>query len=220
MRGGVFPTDSHCGGFGRCTMLRRRNGVPAPMTARPAALLAALALTPALTNAQQAAPKSDEKVAPRVFLSVDKLPAGGTCDVAVLLEVESGWHVYTQAPKEDYQVPTKLTITSKNGTKLKQTLYPAGKTMEFFGQKIDVFEGRALLFATVEVPASAAGSTEELQFTVEYQACSDSGNCLPPTKSSRPGKIAVAARGETPTPVNEKIFAMKPRIAATGSVVR
>ena len=180
----------------------------------PAALLAA---SFAVTSATAA--DDEVKVSPRVFLSVDKLPAGGTCDVAVLLTVEEGWHVYANPTAEDYQIPTKLSVRSTLGTTLVQTLYPAGKEVEVFGEKVRVYEGQALLFATVSVPASAAGRTETLTFEVNHQACSDT-NCLAPTTASKPGPIPVAAAGERPKSVNPRIFAMKPRVAATGTVIK
>ena len=180
-------------------------------------LTAALALT--LCQAAAAQAPEAGKVAPRVFLSVDKLPAGGTCDVAVLLNIQDGWHVYANPAAEDYQVATRLTVASTQGTTLSQTLYPAGKGVEVFGERVAVYEGRALLFATVAVPATAAGKTETLTFSVEYQACNDT-NCLPPATAAKPGPVPVAAAGERPTPINPKIFAMKPRVAANGTVIK
>lgn len=175
-------------------------------------LTLALLILPAITAA-------NDKVAPRVFLSVDKLPAGGTCDVAILLEVEEGWHVYANPVKADWQIPTSLKVASKNGTTLSHTLYPAGEQMTVQGEQISVYEGRVLLFATLNVPATAAGTQEELSFQIRYQPCNDS-QCLAPTTVSKPGAIPVAAAGETPQAINPKIFALKQAISETGSVIR
>lgn len=175
-------------------------------------LLLALTLIPTLVQAS-------DKISPRVFLSVDKLPAGGSCDVAILLEVEEGWHVYSNPVDADWQIPTTLKIKSTKGTALEKTLYPAGESMTFQGQEISVYEGRVLLFATLSVPATAAGQQEELSFDVRYQACND-GTCLAPTTVSKPGSIPVATAGETPNPINPKIFALKQAIAETGNVIR
>lgn len=160
-----------------------------------------------------------DKVAPRVFLSVDKLPAGGVCDVAILLEVEEGWHVYANPVKAKWQIPTTLKVAAKSGTKLSRTLYPAGHEMTIQGEEISVYEGRVLLFATLEVPAAAAGQQEELTFEVRYQPCNDS-QCLAPQRVTKPGSIVVAGVGETPTAINPKIFALKQAIAESGTVIR
>ena len=160
-----------------------------------------------------------DKVTPRVFLSVDKLPAGGVCDVAILLEVEEGWHVYANPTKADWQIPTTLKVKAKNGTKLSKTLYPAGEQITVQGDRISVYEGRVLLFATLQVPSSAAGQEEQLSFEVRYQPCNDS-QCLAPTTVSKPGAIPVAAAGETPKAINPKIFALKQAISESGTVIR
>lgn len=183
------------------------------MTRTSIALLSLVIALPTLGMAE------DEKVSQRVFLSVDKLPAGSTCDVAILLEVDEGWHVYANPVAANWQIPTKLTVKSANGTKLLQTLYPAGESMTFQGDQISVYEGRVLLFATLSIPAGAAGGSEELTFEVKYQACNDS-TCLAPATVSKPGKIPVTAPGERANSVNPKIFALKQAIAESGTVIR
>lgn len=178
-----------------------------------------LAFTFFLASSTAVEVSADDKLKQRVFLSVDKLPAGGSCDVAILLEVAEGWHVYSNPAAASWQIPTTLTVTSQNGTKLSQTLYPSGDKMTFQGDEIAVYEGRVLLFATLSVPESAAGQTENLSFELKYQPC-NSSTCLAPTTSKKPGAVPVTAKGETAKSINPKIFALKQAIAESGTIVR
>lgn len=157
-----------------------------------------------LASGEQA-PK--DHISPQVYLDVDRLPAGQKARVAVVIDVENGWHINTNPARPEFVVPTSVSLKAKHGTKLASIAYPKGKelTIEGFDQPVSVYEGRVMLFGTLEVPKEAPSPTEELTIEIKFQACNDR-QCLAPKSAKLTGKIPVAAPGESVKKVNEKIF--------------
>lgn len=165
-------------------------------------------------NSDEKKKKKDEFVAIKAYLSVDRLPAGGRCDVIVFVDIRDGWHINTNPAQPDYFVPTKLAIKSKLGAQLKHIRYPKGKALRIPGldEPQLVYEKRIAIRGTIEIPATAAGQTDEMEIELAYQACNEQA-CLRPAKASLKGRIAVARVGEPVKKINENLFAPPPRKA-------
>lgn len=151
------------------------------------------------------APK--DHIRPQVYLSVDRLPAGKASRIAVVIDVEKGWHINTNPARPEFVVPTSVSVKTKHGTKLAKIEYPKGIDLPIdgFDEPLSVYEGRVMLFGTLEVPAKAAGETEELTVEIKFQACNDK-QCLSPKTAKLVGKVAVASPGQPIKTVNEKVF--------------
>ena len=163
-----------------------------------------------LAEQQEERPKKDELVRARAYLSTDRLPAGGTCRIVVLLDVKEGWHINANPPSPDFLKPTKLSFKSKSGVTLADPIYPKGHGFKMEGEDMDamVYEGEVAIDGTLTVPKSSGGVTDEMEITVNYQACNEKG-CQPPKSIKLTGKLAVAKPGESVKPINSKLFAPK-----------
>lgn len=157
-----------------------------------------------LASGEQA-PK--DHISPQVYLDVDRLPAGQKARVAVVIDVEQGWHINTNPARPEFVVPTSVSLKAKHGTKLASLAYPKGTeiAIEGFDQPVSVYEGRVMLFGTLEVPKETPSPTEELTIEIKFQACNDR-QCLAPKSAKLTGKVPVAAPGQDVKKVNEKIF--------------
>jgi uncharacterized protein YyaL (SSP411 family) len=172
----------------------------------PEILLAAGEQSP--PTAGKKTPKSDH-VTGQVFLSVDRLPAGGKCKVAVQLQIEEGWHIHANPPGDaDLDIPTEFTIESKLEVELKNVRYPTGKKVDRGeGEKPQLhYSGKVLIVGELEIPAAAAGKRDDLVLLVNYQAC-NSNRCLAPKKVKLTVPVTVARQGEAVKPANEAVFA-------------
>lgn len=176
---------------------------------------AALALAPTDELIPTAEPADDEakkhdKLSAAAYLSLDKVPAGGECHVAVVLNIKDGWHINANPAQPKYLIPTELTARLPADFSLADVKYPAGH--EFAQQGSDepllVYEGRVVLYGKLKAPASAAGKTAAAEITVRYQACNDQ-MCLRPMKLLLKGAFAVAAQGEKPQAINQSLFKPK-----------
>jgi len=151
--------------------------------------------------------KKTDIIAAEAHLNVDRLPAGGSCRVAMVLDVKEGWHINQNPPDPEFQSPTTFTIKTKLGSKLLNVKYPKGHKFTPPGapEPIVVYEGQVVLFGTIEVPEDAAGKMEEFELLVKYQACSDD-RCEPPKTLTLKGSVEVASVGEKVKTINDKLF--------------
>ncbi|HKA35586.1 MAG TPA: cytochrome c biogenesis protein CcdA [Thermoanaerobaculia bacterium] len=149
---------------------------------RGAAWAAALVL---LAAAALAAPAP----APSTLLKVDAKVEGGALLVNATLE--SGWHVNSHRPSEDYLIATTVTVDPAPGLQAGEPKYPEGMMKKFaFAEKpLSVYEGSF----TVTIPLTSAPSGE-IAGAVEFQACSDT-QCLPPASVKFKAAAAAAAAG-------------------------
>jgi hypothetical protein len=151
-------------------------------------------------------PKKDDKVKVEAHLSVDRLPAGGKCQILIRLHIESGWHI-NAIPNSPGTVETEIAFKGKLGTQLTEKKAPKGKLFKMMDldEPVSVYDGKVDVRGVLEIPASAAGQTEEMEIVVKYQAC-DKDTCLIPASTKLAGKLAVAKPGETVRSINEKLF--------------
>lgn len=160
-----------------------------------------------LAEQSSGTPKKDELVQGKAYLSTDKLPAGSSCQMVVVLTVKEGWHINANPPSREYLKPTKVSFTSKLETKMTETKYPKGHGFKFAGEdsEVLVYEDKVEIRGTLTVPEKAGGQTDNMEITIEYQACDDN-NCLPPKKIKLTGKLDVARKGEKVKPINASLF--------------
>lgn len=151
--------------------------------------------------------KDKPLVATKAYMEFDKLPAGETCKVLLVVNVKKGWHINSNPPEPDFLIPTKFTLKSKQKVTLTEVKYPKSKgiTIDGFGEKIQVYEGEFAIWGTLTIPKSASGTSDTLEMTLQYQACDDK-KCLPPAKVKLDGKIAVAKPDEKVNKVNTSLF--------------
>lgn len=151
--------------------------------------------------------KKDERIRAQAYLSVDKIPAGSTCQVIVVVNVEKGWHINANPPSPAFVIPVKLNYKSKNNVELIDVKYPPGKPFDLDGAAVPilVYDGEVQLRGTVQIPAEAGGLTEDMEINVTYQACHERG-CLPPKTIKLIGKLPIAQHGDLIKPVNGKLF--------------
>lgn len=157
------------------------------------------------------ASKSKDHLKAKVFLSVDKLPAGEKCKFAVILDVEDGWHLHANPASSDLFIPTKVAVESKLKSKHVDTKYPTGIELkaEEADETILVYEGEVLIRGEIQAAADAGGKTDQLEFQIKYQTCDDRGNCLPPKTLKLPGQLPIVKPGTAVKQINQKYFTAK-----------
>ena len=114
----------------------------------------------------------------------------------VEMTVSPGWHVNAHDPRDDFLVPTTLTVRPPDGMRASEVVYPepVERRLAFGGERpLRLYAGRVRFTARLEgTPAPDAGP---LRAVLRYQACNDS-RCLPPRTLElvAPGGPASAAR--------------------------
>ncbi|MFT4558070.1 MAG: hypothetical protein ACI92S_003444 [Planctomycetaceae bacterium] len=159
-------------------------------------------------NGKAADPKkTPDRVTATAFLSTSRLPAGDRCRIAVVLDVDPGWHINTNPAYPDFLIPTTVSIRSDQGTTLESLKFPKGKELKIEGlpEAYKVYDGKVTIFGELVVPKSAAGKQEAFELHIRYQSCDDE-HCERPRTLKFAGSVPVAEVGESVQQINRAVF--------------
>jgi hypothetical protein len=104
--------------------------------------------------------------------------AGKSSPVSLHFRIAPGLHINSNAPKDEYLIPTTFSIPEGMGVKLEVATFPAGTEMALPldpGTKLSVYSGDFVVQA--RIVASAGNHLVEAK--LRYQAC-DNHACMPP----------------------------------------
>jgi len=110
-----------------------------------------------------------------------EIPAGGSSEATVRLTIQSGYHVNANPPTFSYLRATKLEISPSDGVSSASVAYPKAVTRKFpFAEaSLAVYEGEAVLKATLKADSAAKKGERSLPARLSIQACDDQV-CYPP----------------------------------------
>lgn len=144
-----------------------------------------------------------------VDLKADQNPiaAGSDLRLAVVVEIDEGWHINTEDPGDDFMIPTSVEWQVPEGWPEVVQTFPAGDevTFDFSETPLRVWEEHVVLVGTVKVPADVSGEME-LGVSVTAQACNNS-QCLPPLAVKAVLAAEVVPAGQAVEAVNQEFFA-------------
>lgn len=107
---------------------------------------------------------------------------GDSATVRVRVVIPDGWHIQSNAPLEDFLIPTELK-TSGEGLAFGTPAFPKAKMkdLEALGGKVAVFEDTLLVRVPARMRRGGDGekALSAAVVSLRYQACNDS-QCLPP----------------------------------------
>ena len=106
------------------------------------------------------------------------VPAGKSTPVAMHFRVAQGLHINSHAPKDEFLIPTVLSIPASSGVRLETADYPPGTEFELPvepGTKLVVYTGEF----TIQAKIVAQAGDHMVEARLHYQAC-DQNACLPP----------------------------------------
>jgi thiol:disulfide interchange protein len=141
------------------------------------------------------------------LLAADAGTPGSELRGALTVQLEPGLHMNSQAPLDDFLIPTVLRVTPPDGIAVTEIAYPEAGLLEQFGADtpLAVFEER---FA-VGVVFALAGDLPTGQYTVpgslRYQAC-DETMCYMPTTAEFEWTVDVVPTGTGVAPRHAELF--------------
>jgi hypothetical protein len=114
---------------------------------------------------------------------------GAAVETKIPVTVETGYHVNSNTPTEEYLIPLKLTWTAAGALEPGKVVYPkpSVEKYSFAPQGLSVFTGKFDLVADFKVAANAPAGPGIAEGTLRYQAC-NSSTCFPP--KSIPVKVS------------------------------
>jgi hypothetical protein len=169
-------------------------------------LVVALCLPPLAIRGQEL-PRAETVVVPRAYVSHRPVPPGQEFELAVVAEIQKGFHINANKPREENLIATSLTADVPAGLKFLRADYPPGRLMkfEFSRTPLDVYEGAVTIRLKLRVDAAAKAGLMRIPLILRYQACNDVA-CLPPVKLPLAVDVQVAAAGAKSIPQHPAIF--------------
>lgn len=95
------------------------------------------------------------------------------------VSIDSGFHVNSNKPSEEFLIPLSLTWTSAGALQPGSVIYPKPGAEEVGGQKLSVFTGKFDLIANFTIAPTAPAGPGSAAGRLRYQAC-NSNTCFPP----------------------------------------
>jgi thiol:disulfide interchange protein DsbD len=182
-----------------------------------AALSALLFASARVARAQEQAaavlPKPADIVSTKTYVSMDPIPRGKEFQAAIVVKINSGYHMNSHKPSDSYLIPTTVTPQLPAGFALSgEPSYPLGKNEKFpFSpdKPLNVYTGAVTLRLKLTADDKAALGKTSIPVTLRFQACNLSA-CLPPVKLPLTLDVNVVAEGKPGKAVNPEIFSTKP----------
>ena len=139
--------------------------------------------------------------------SVDYVHPGGSFQIAVIAQLEEGWHVNANPPTLDYLIPAELVLESQNDFTFGEAQYPPSLQLKFsFADRVlDVYEGRFVVKVPVGVVGGAAPGETVIRGLLRYQACNDE-ICLAPVQREVGIPVFVANLEQPSRPIHSDLF--------------
>jgi hypothetical protein len=106
---------------------------------------------------------------------------GAAVDANIPVSVDPGFHVNSNAPRDAYLIPLKLTWTATGALESGGVVYPkpSMEKYEFSQDPLSVYTGNFDLTASFKVAAKAPAGPGIAEGKLQYQAC-NSNTCFPP----------------------------------------
>ncbi|HKP10932.1 MAG TPA: protein-disulfide reductase DsbD domain-containing protein [Blastocatellia bacterium] len=143
-------------------------------------LLSVFVLLAAL-SATAAAQTSASVVKIRPEQSGYRVKAGAATPLALVVEIQDGYHINSNRPADKNLKATALTFDKLAGVTVSPVVYPRAKMQkfEFSPKPLSVYEGKAVFKMTARALASAAAGSQTLKGKLTVQACNNQ-LCLRP----------------------------------------
>jgi thioredoxin:protein disulfide reductase len=142
-------------------------------------------------------------------LSLEQVVAGEEFKIAIILDIEEGWHINAHQPIQDYLIGTELKLGFQDHFFLADIVYPQPREYEFSfakGEVLLVYEGTEHIFMTLRTSSSLDPGHYLLSGTLSVQACDDN-TCLAPSIREVEIPLEVISAGSEPAHINEDFFA-------------
>jgi thiol:disulfide interchange protein DsbD len=146
------------------------------------------------------------------YVSLDPVPRGKDFQIAVVVDINEGYHMNSHKPRDPYLIPTTLTPQLPAGFKLADTIYPNGQLKKFpFSpdKALDVYSSSVTFHLRLAAEATAPIGTTNIPITLRFQACNNSA-CLPPVKVALSVPLQVAGANAKTRALHPEVFSGAP----------
>lgn len=140
------------------------------------------------------------------YQSFDKVYPGSEFKVAVKVMVDSGWHINSDKPHEDFLIPSQFTVDTSVFSLVKVAYPPAQDLkLEISETPLSVWESEVYVAALVKAPDSLTPGKYTLPVYLDYQACNNM-TCMPPNTVKDSIVVEIADKQSVVNEINPEVF--------------
>ncbi|MFZ0592843.1 MAG: protein-disulfide reductase DsbD domain-containing protein [Bryobacteraceae bacterium] len=114
---------------------------------------------------------------------------GGTVSGSLEVTIQSGYHVNSDKPKDEFLIPLKLTWM-RGPLVVRRIVYPSPGQVKVGTDTLDVFTGTFPITTEFAVPQNAETGLAMMVGTLHYQAC-DSQSCKRPSSMNVQAPVTI-----------------------------
>ncbi|HSE97265.1 MAG TPA: protein-disulfide reductase DsbD domain-containing protein, partial [Blastocatellia bacterium] len=156
---------------------------------------------------------SSRVVQARGVVSVDAVRPGDRFKVAIVLDIDSGYHINSNNPTGhnpdlDFLIPTKVEFKQAAGLSLGEVKYPPAQLRKFEfspDSELAVHEGTVIITADAEATEGLAIGSSVIHAKVTVQSCNDT-QCLAPSDIAIEIPVKVIAASAAIAEANADLF--------------
>jgi len=139
--------------------------------------------------------------------ATDAAHPGEAARTAFQVRLGPGWHVNAHTLKDQYLIPTALTLSPPDGVAVKEIVYPepGPMTLEGLNEVLLTYKEEFVIGVEVALGDGVAPGTLNLEGKLQYQAC-DNKACYPPKTIPVNVVIKVAPKWQTLVQQNDEVF--------------
>ena len=139
--------------------------------------------------------------------ATDGFHPGGTGRIAVQVKLGAGWHVNAHTPKDEFLIPTVLTLEAPEGVTVTQTVYPEPVYIKLEGtsEPLAVYGGQFVIGIEIVLADGVQPGALNVEGKLQYQAC-DSKQCYAPKTIPISIPLKVVQKTQALASQNEDVF--------------
>lgn len=124
---------------------------------------------------------------------------GETFSIDLDMIINSGWHVNSNKPNDDFLIPSEITANGK-GIILSGVKYPQAHNLKlsFSEEPVSVYERTVTAKLDFKANKDIPIGIQKVLVTLDYQACNDV-SCMPPNSTTTEFEIEVSEKEESST---------------------
>ena len=159
------------------------------------------------TNFQSIEAREDEIITIKTFISQDRIHPGKQFQVAFLINIIPGWHIYAPKLSDEFLIPSELIIEENDDIQVLKLYYPEPRSgkFDYSDTELQIYEGEVILGALFKVSDGIDQKAHILKAQLLYQACDDR-SCLPPKILNLEIPFKVVPLSQKVNEINLKIF--------------
>lgn len=149
----------------------------------------------------------EELIKIKSYSSLDKAVIGSELLIAVEVNIAENWHINSDSPKDEFLVPTSISLSGVDNIELIKISYPPAKEYKFnFSENpVLVWEGNFFIPIKIKFSDKQILGKHSLIINMEYQACNNV-SCLAPNVVRDTLEIEFVTKQTPINQINQNIF--------------